>query len=69
MDHHMERIVKLSGLYSLTTFHEKQCHLIQNLLLSAPIIGNGLKIGGWKPVFQIISRLDELKMNKHDEIF
>jgi hypothetical protein len=47
----VERVAKLTGLSNVASVHDKQCLLISTLLVQAPLIGNGIKIGGWKPIF------------------
>lgn len=35
-------------------------------MITIPLIGNGLREQGWKSVFEMISRLDELRIIKND---
>lgn len=57
----MNAIIKATKLNQLTFITTKHIQLIKKILQTVPLIGNGLRESGWRSIFAMLSRLDEMR--------
>lgn len=62
----IEKVVHLTGLFGqpINSLTERQILLTQSLISLVPQIGNSLKVQGWRPILELISKLDEIRNSK-----